>query len=299
MSYDTAKYYGNIVRDAAERISSCDDIYKVATALPYDMRAYFIQSRIAFSVLYMNIKDEKEIVAKVIKKFILSPEVDKYIITNPDLDKSKKFDFIENDCGDFFTLMETIKSDIIALDIISRPNEFEEDKVAWAVNLIADRIKPTPENQAAMKYSLETLFPIEQQESKADTQLENEEPKKSKTIKPKEDQALFEIKDDKQCVNLYHFLIDTKVLDGRTTLPAFLTAMVQANMSKITPNHLTRFRCAVARAKYAIRGDIDLWSRIACGSIGKTPSQALSGASNNGAWYEDLCKILPEHPIKK
>lgn len=92
---------------------------------------------------------------------------------------------------------------------------------------------------------------------------------------------------------------ETKVLDDRTSLQVFLDAIVHADMSMITPIHITRFRCAVQRTKWTVSGDVDLWARVACGSIGKTPSQALSGASNNAAWFEDLCEILPEYPIKK
>ena len=288
MSYDTAKYYGNIVRDAAKRISSYDDIYKVAAALPYDMRAYFIQSRLAFSVLYTNIKYEKEIVAKVIKKFILSPEVDQYIITNPDLDKSKKFDFIERGSGDFFSLMETIKSDIIALDIISRPNDFEEDKVAWAVNLIADRIKSTPENQAAMKYSLETLFPSDKNsETQPITRSEKEK-----------EQSKYTIANESLLLGILNYLRSTGVLDMDFPYHELASAVVNADISEIHPLLKDKFWSSLSHIKRCVKDQKKQWLRDACTSINIVPKQASKNNTNHKEWYEMLCDIVEKH-LKK
>ena len=47
MNYDCLKNYGVFVRNTAQHISRYDDIYKAASELPYDMRAYHMQSSFA------------------------------------------------------------------------------------------------------------------------------------------------------------------------------------------------------------------------------------------------------------
>ena len=301
--YEAAKEYGRTVRNTAKIISSHDDIYKAAVALPYDIRAYFVQSRTAFFVLYTNIQYEYEIVAQVIQDFILSKDIDQYILSNPDLVNSKKYDFIVKDCEDFFSIIENIKEDITALSIISHPKESGESKVTWAVNRITDRLKSTPENKAAWEYSIDTLFPVKQTDANNETQQSIKPGIKSSNentmLKSDEESILFEVKDDKQCVDVYNFLIDTKVLDERTSLSSFLSAITQADMSRITPKAKTRFRSAIARLKWAIKGDANLWARIACKSIGHTPSSAAGNSSNSGTWFDDLCALLPDNGTKK
>ena len=296
--YEAAIEYGKMLRNTAKIIAGHDDIYKAADTLPYDMRAYFLMSNTAFFILYPNIEYEHEIVAQVIQDFILSEDVDRYIISNPDLDKSKKYEFILKDREPFFSLMETIKEDITALTIISHSKDFGEDKVTWAVYRIADRLKSTPANEAAWYYSYDTLFPTNQKDEDNDQTTKNQEQDK-KTPKPDEEPILFEAKDDNQCVDVYHFLIDTKVLDKRTSLPSFLNAIAHADMSSITPKAKTKFRSTVARLKWAIKGDANLWARIACKSIGHTPSSAAGNSTNSGAWFDELCKLLPDNCIKK
>ncbi len=297
--YEAAIEYGKMVRNTAKVIADSDDIYKAADNLPYDMRAYFLMSSTAFFIVYPNIEYEHEIVAQVIQDFILSENIDQYIISNPDLDKSKKYEFILKNREDFFSMMENIKEDITALTIISHAKDFGEEKVTWAVYRIADRLKPTLANKAAWYYSYDTLFPTDQKDEVNSQTTKNQEQDK-KTLKPDEDSPLFETKDDKQCIDVYYFLIDTKVLDKCTTsLPSFLNAIAHADMSSITPKAKTRFRSAVARLKWAIKGDANLWARIACKSIGHTPSSAAGNSTNSGAWFDDLCKLLPDNGNKK
>lgn len=297
--YEAAIEYGKMLRNTANIISNHKNIYKAAAALPYDMRAYFVMSRTAFGILYPNIQYEFGTVAQVIHEFVLSQEIERYILLNPDLDESKKFEFIVNGCEDFYSVMATIKEDIIALSIISNPKESGEGKVTWAVKRVTDRLESTPGNKLAWKFSINTLFPMKKTEEKNDTQTsiqpEEDTLNNNKTPKAGEEPILFEVKNDKQCVDVYHFLIDTKVLDERTSLPLFLNAIAQADMSSITPRAKTRFRSAIARLKWAIKGDANLWARIACKSIGHTPSSAAGNSSNSGTWFDDLCKLLPDN----
>ena len=224
-------------------------------------------------------------------------------------DYDKEIEFMERGIGKAYSLLRQIQTILQAMAITAHPEDFTTEQLNFVMNSI---IRPITAETKENEYNLNTALEGLKEETEANQSVNSE--KNEEAIEQEKDERitepmeptrhdakpiLYEIKDYKQCSSVFEYLQETNVLDNRTKQIVFLNAITQADMSKITPNLITKFRCAVARLKWAVKGDADEWSRVACSSIGKTPSQALSGASNNAAWYEELCKILPEYPIKK
>ncbi len=285
MNYSAVKNYGKMLRKTAEHISSYDDIYKAAVTLPYDTRAYLVMSFSAFFELNLSIDSNKETISKVIKKYVLFPEIEQYILNNPNLDRSKEFDFIEKECGDFFSLMQNILIDIGALTIISHRDEYGEKDVTWAKEQIADRIKPTPENQAAFTFSVNTLFPKEQPNAQTD-------------IQPKKQQPKYTIGNEHLLLDIVNYLRSTGVLDRDFQYHELAIAVENADISKIQPLIKDKFWSSLSHIKRCVKSQKKEWLRDACASINIVPKQASKNNTNLKEWYEMLCDIV-EKGLKK
>ena len=287
MNYDSVKNYGDFVRRTAQHISRYDDIYKAAAALPYDMRSYLVMSFCAFFELNINIDDKEEIISKLIKKYILSPEIEKYITKNPDLDESMEFDFIEHDCGDFFGMMKNIQSDIAALTFLSDRDEYYENDVVWAKQQIADRIKATPVNYHAMAFSLNTLFPKEQS-------IPGSQPE----TKPEKKHAKYIIDNESLLQDILKYLRSTGVLDSDFQYHELAKAVVNADISTIQPILQDKFRSTLSHIKKCVKNQKKEWLRDTCASINIVPKEASKNNTNLGEWYEMLCDRV-KNQLKK
>lgn len=286
MNYDSAKEYGKMLRSIAKLISSCDDIYQAARVichplekgrLPFDMRAYFVMSRCAFVELYMNIQYSKEIVSKVIDTFIMNPMIDEHIHLNPDLDNSKEFDFVLKDCGDFFSVMQHIKTDINALKVIAHPKEYEEEQVRKAITeVIAPRIESTPENRAAMEYSLATLFSNTQDKSQ---QTEKNKPR-------------YTIADNDLLIDIFDYLKDTDVIPRNASVQRFMDMVENADASKFQFLKNWKFLSALYHVRDCIGEDKRAWARDISSSLGKKPKDLSKNNTNNDEWYEKLENLV-------
>ena len=308
MNYDFTKDYGKLVRMMAAEFNKGSDIYEAASVLPKYAEYNFVFSRLAYKELYEKFyPDNQDEVTFVIDNFVMSNSVATAFLEHIHADSSVAIEFIKRDIGDAYSMLRQIQQLLQGMAITSHPEDGTQELYEFTTNNI---IKPVVEeantNEEYIKAALASYIAQGSERIKVMEQENSSEQEKSKEMKVStghinqdKDPLLYQIKDYKQCVRLYEYLQETKVLDDRTSLQVFLDAIVHADMSMITPIHMTRFRCAVQRTKWTVTGDVDLWARVACGSIGKTPSQALSGASNNAAWFEDLCEILPEYPIKK
>ena len=307
MNYDFTKDYGKLVRVMAAEFNKGRDIYEAASVLPKYSDYHFVFSRLAYKELYEKFyPDNQDEVTFVIDNYVMSNSVATAFLEHLHADSGVAIEFIKREIGDAYSMLRQIQQLLQGMAITSHPEDGTHELYEFTINNI---IKPVVEEaNANEEYIKAALASYIAQGSKRinvikDDFTEQEKSQETKVttdhIKKDIDSILYQIKDYKQCVRLYEYLQETKVLDDRTSLQVFLDAIVHADMSMITPIHITRFRCAVQRTKWTVSGDVDLWARLACGSIGKTPSQALSGASNNAAWFEDLCEILPEYPIKK
>ena len=307
MGYTAVKEYGRWINVMATRFSECDNVFDGACSFLDLSEIHYIFSRLACHDLFANgiYPRNQKVVTFLYDTFVFSDVVKKVFLSKPYSNQDLEIDFIKRDIDDAYRLLCHAQELLMAITITAYPDRFEESRVEEAISVINSVNAKTNENAAKFNFAFTKLEAKEARNKAIEKAEAAKLEQNGKIAKPAEsnpqrtEPVLYEIKDYQQCISLYEYLQKTKVLDDRTTLTAFLEAIVQADMSRITPNLLTKFRCAVARTKWAIKGDVDEWSRIACGSIGMTPSQALSGASNNGAWYEDLCKILPEYPIKK
>ncbi len=282
--YEAAKEYGIMVRDTAKIIADHDDIYKAAAAMPYDVRAYFVMSRTAFFILYSNIQYEYKIVAQVIQDFILSKEVDQYILSNPDLDKSKKYDFIVKDCEDFFSIMETIKDDITALSIIARPRETEESQVKWAVKQVTDRLESTPENKAAWGFSIDTLFPIEKTDDNHKTQKRTHSENDIEIQEEKE----YHIVAEKPLFEIYNYLKQTKEISGDTDFLIFKKVVESADATLIKPKTKWKYNAALSLARECIKEESIAWTRDVCSSLKIASNKLTKNIDKESLWYKEL-----------
>lgn len=279
MNYDSVKKYGEFVRKTAHHISTFDDIYKAAAALPYDMRSYLVMSYVAFFELNLNIDNNEEVISKLIIKYILSPEIDKYIVNNQALDQSMEFDFIEHDCGDFFGIMKNIQIDIAALTYVSNRNEYDEKDVAWAKKQIANRIELTPETYSAMSYSLRTLFQKEQPQVHSDVQPDEQLEKT---------QSKYTIENETLLLDILNYLRSTGVLEKDYPYHVLAEAVVNADISKIQPILQDKFRSSLSHIQKCVKTQKKEWLRDVCASINIVPKEASKNNTNLGEWYEML-----------
>ena len=280
MNFDSSKNYGKAIKQAAIIISSYDDIYAAAAVMPLTLNAYFVLSRLAFWELYVNIEHNKDIMSKVIDTYILSAEAETHIFNNPDLDKSKEFEFIEHEQGNFFGLMQNIKVDLFTMNVLAHPLEYDKKMVECAMNeVLIPRIKNSPENQAAMEYCLNTLY------AKKQRQAQKEKEK-------------YTIKNDALLVDIFQYLQSTGVIDETITLQILCSAIENGDFSGIRPTIKNKFESSLTHIKECLRTQKKKWLRAACSSINLTPQKASHNSSNLGEWYYTLCEIESKH-IKK
>ena len=281
MNFDCTKDYGDMIREAVEAISSFNDIYKAAESLSYDMRHYLLASRLAFAELYMMIEHQKEIVSRVIDKYVLSFEVDKYIFNNPHLEASdaNHFAFIEHDCGDFFDLIQNIKLDLFLLDVIAHPSDYDEKTVSKAVYEIVRRIEPTLEMQNATKSCLESL----RNEAMYKQQDNNKEV--NNVVKKENKYAIIH---EKRLFVIYDYLTETKVVSNDITFPTFRNVIETADASLIKPKTKWKYNAALSLARECITGDTLAWTREVCASLNIASNGLTQNIDKLAKWYKEL-----------
>ena len=280
MNYDCLKNYGVFVRNTAQHISRYDDIYKAASELPYDMRAYHMQSSFACTEICATIEHRPETVSKVIDKYVLSPEIDKYIVNNSIFDASMDFDFIEHDCGNFFDLMQHIKFDIAALKAIAHPSEYDKDYLITALERIAERIKPTPENQAAMMWCYSTLI--------NDARNSHGDQEKDAHVEKK-----YEITAEKPLFEIFDYLKKTKVIiSNDITFHTFRHVVESADASLIQPKTKWKYNVALTFARECIKGESEAWTKDVCASLKIKSNGLTKNIDKDSLWYEELVKLF-------
>lgn len=277
MNYDCLKNYGKFVRNTAHHISSYDDIYKAALELPYDMRAYLLQSTFAFTEVIATIEHSPETVSKVIDKYVMSPEIDQLIVNNSVFDKSMEFDFIEHDCGAFWGIIQNIKLDVTALRVIAHPSEHSKECVVTALKDIAARIKPTPENHAAYTWSYTTLI-SEFQKNQEAHKKEIQEDKKYIIIAEKQ---LFEI---------YNFLKESKEISRDIEYETFKRVIESADASLIKPKTKWKYNAALSLARECIKDSSLEWTREICTSLKIGSNGLTQNIKKMSEWYIELEK---------
>ena len=280
MNYDCLKNYGVFVRNTAQHVSRYDDIYKAASELPYDMRVYHMQSSLACTEICATIEHRPEIVSKVIDKYVLSPEIDKHIVNNSIFDASMEFDFIEHDCGNFFDLMQHIKFDIAALKAIAYPSEHDKDYLITALERIAERIKPTPENQTAMMWCYSTLIKNAQNSSGIQKKDVHEETK-------------YVIAAEKPLFEIFDYLKKTEVIiSNDITFPVFRSVVESANASLIHPKIKWKYHVALTFARECITGGAEAWTKDICSSLKIKSNGLTKNIDKDSLWYKELVKLF-------
>lgn len=280
MNFDCTKNYGDMIREAVEAISSFDDIYKAAASLSYDMRHYLLASRLAFAELYMMIEHHKEIVSKVIDKYVLSFDVDKHIFNNPHLEATdaNHFAFIEHDCGNFFDLVQNIKLDLFLLNVIAHPSDYDEKTVSKAVYEIVGRIEPTPEMQNATKSSLESLRNEAMYKQQEDNKEVNYGAKKV---------GKYAIIHEKRLFVIYDYLKETKVVND-ITFSTFRNVIETADASLIKPKTKWKYNAALSFSRECITGDTLAWTRDVCASLNIASNGLTQNIDKLAKWYKEL-----------
>jgi len=317
MNYDYTKKYGELVKKMAAEFNEGRDIYEAASALTKYAELNFAYSRYAYRELYDKFYPEKqETVTFVIDKYVMSDAVATAFLENLYADYKEENRFIERNIGDAYSLLRQIQNLMQGMAITSHPEDGSEELYKFAIDkIIKPVVKEAYENEDYIESILrshesdnckETIHSDSEHEQGNHGTKVSDEPSEgpskekrnnSKSTKSETESVVFQVKDENQCATVYKFLKNTAAIDGVTSFNEFLDAVEKADMSGITPGTLTKFRSAVARMKWMIKGDVDLWSKNACGSIGKTPSQAASNSTNTGKWFEDLCEIIPEDVI--
>ena len=305
LNYDSLKNYGKFVRRTALHISSYLDIYKAALDLPDAMLAYFPLSRLAFAEVCLAIQEDQLTVSKVIDKYIMSPQIDQYIINNPCFDEKMKFDFIEHDCGEFYDLIQMITYDIDTLKVLAHPLEYKEERVYQATHAIAERVEPTPENEEATKYCIETLKhkkqpseqpseqrseqPSEQASERVSEQVSeqaSEQPTSQPEVHIDNEQPKYIISNDRLLHDILKYLHSTGVLDETVTVQKFFTAVENADISGIHPIVKEKFWSSLSPTKVCIKTKRAEWLRDICASINIVPKTASRNNTNNNDRYD-------------
>ena len=322
MNYTFTKQYGKIVRKMAAEFNKGRDIFEAASALDKYAKYNFAYSRYAYRELYGRFyPDNQKAVTYVIDRYVMSNEVATAFLENLYVDQDEEIEFIKREIGDVYSLLRQIQNLLQGMAITAHPEDGSEELYHFTMNNIVKKVvNEAIENEeeidsfmTSTKLEFDHLFSEQLEESHdaiirdepegimaGDLKQEKQElPHRVEQVMDNTESPHFQIKDEHQCATVYKFLKTTAAIDKDNSFTDFLDAIGRADMSKIIPGTITKFRSAVARMKWVVKGDVDLWSKLACQSIGKTPSQAASNSTNTGKWFEDLCEIIPEGTIIK
>lgn len=302
MNYDATKKLGFLMNAIATHMLSNDDVYQAVATLPRECFEYYSISAKAFIEISATIEHELDLAAHLVDKYIMTEETTNFFPWHLILDGRAKSDFIDKDLGDEFALLSRVSIDILSMDSITHPDKYEKGYLAVA----CDEFKVRLENSGIDNPNLKLLINYIDEKKKSldsagdiqeDIQKGNKKGIK-KDIKRDEDKQ-FEIKDDYQCLAVLHYLKDTGVLDEHTQLSLFVESITAADMSRIKPLLIDKYRMAVARMVSMIKHKPYKWQKLACASLGVDASYALGNVTKNAEWDEGLCKILPKVRGKK
>lgn len=281
MNYDATKDLGSLINAIATHMLSNDDVYQAAATLPRKCFEYYDISEKAFIEISATIEHELDLAAHLVDKYIMTEETMNYFPWHLILDGRAKSDFIDKNLGDEFALLSRISIDIASMDSITHPEKYDKGFLAVAY----DEFKVRLENSGIDNPNMKLLINYIDEKKEILVGAAN--------IQEDEDKK-FEIKDDNQCLDVLNYLKDTGVLDERTPLSLFVESIAAADMSRIKPVLIDKYRMAVARMVSMIKNKPYKWQKLACASLGTNASNALGNVSKNAEWDEGLCKILPK-----
>ena len=286
MNYTSTKKIGETIREICSMLNNSANPIEVAKRLPCTVSEYIVDTRFAFLEISAGIKMHKELVIQVIDKYVSNDEVRKVLFTHPFFkSEESRIDYIDENVGPEYCLIQKMRCDYIALDVIAHPEFYKEEEYKEAaMNYIESETAPTKENCLAFDWSLIDIH------NKKQLETQQEQPvTKSKYTIGKEDMML-EFLD----------LLKSEVIDEHTKISTFVNALECADVSTIIvkPKKITKFRTSLSQIKNCIKTDQVEWLRDVCASINVTPHKASSNNVNTNDWYEKLQEIVEKH-IKK
>ena len=290
MDYKCTKKYGILIRNIASLLCESDDSYYVARNLPCSVAEYYIDSRLAFTELYSNISQSLDIVKKVIDKFILNENVSRTFNNHPIFKEDLEFDFICQDLGDEYGLLQNIRIDLIALSALAHPDDYEKEFVQTAINeVICYRIQNTEEHIAAFRASLKIV------ENKLKTQQAQYQPTNKNEITDKNTQLKYTIGNNNLLIAIFEYIRESNVIPEDASLQRFMEMAEKADASNFKFLVKWKFINALYNVKECIKGNKRTWARDISSSLGIKPKELSKDGTNNGEWYEKLRKLVAKH----
>lgn len=286
MNYSSTKKIGETIREICSMLNNSNNPIEVAKRLPCTVSEYIVDTRFAFLEISAGLKMHKELVIQVIDKYVSKNQVREVLFTHPFFkSEDSRIDYIDENVGPEYCLMQKMRCDYVALDVIAHPECYKEEEYEEAaMNYIESETTPTKENCLAFDWSLMDIY------NKKQIEAQQEQPvTKSKYTIGKEEMMLE-----------FFDLLKSEVIDEDTNISTFVNAIEFADVSTIIvkPKKITKFRTSLSQIKYCIKTDQREWLRDVCASINITPHKASSNNLNTNDWYEKLQEIVEKY-IKK
>ncbi|MBQ9821961.1 MAG: hypothetical protein IJM58_07535 [Muribaculaceae bacterium] len=277
MNYDSTKQYGTMVRDVSAMILSTDDIFKAAEQIPFNMLDYFFVSRLAFAELYISIEHRYSIVRKIISDYVLNDDVIKAASQFPLNSDENELEFIKRDLGNQLGILGLMFTDIIALEVISQPENYNEAMINVAVK---DVIYPRIENTEHNKLLFEMAYnQIKQQSQESVSSF-----------------PIYHIGNEELLLHIYKFMREEDVITDEVNLQTFIHMVEMAKANIITPKKKTMFYLSLGTIKNCVVGDRKAWFKQICNSIGIEPTGATKGKPSYDQWCSELQKLVSKYP---
>ena len=290
MDYKYTKKYGNLIRIIASLLCESDDSYYVARNLPCSVAEYYIASRLAFTELYSNINRSLNIVQKVIDKFIFNETVSKAFNNHPLFKEDLEFDFICQDLGDEYGLLQNIRIDLIALSALAHPDDYGEEFVQTAINeVICYRIQNTEEHIAAFRASLKIV------ENKIKAQQAQNQPTIQNNTTDKNTDPEYPIANNNLLIAIFEYIKESDVIPEDASLQRFMEMVEKADASNFKFLVKWKFINALHNVKECIKGNKRKWARDISSTLGIKPKELSKDGTNNGEWYEKLRNLVAKH----
>ena len=282
MNYTSTKETGAIIKKICSLFNRYDPI-DVAKNLPCTVSEYIVATRFAFFEIKTGLRMHKELLIQVIDKYVSSEEVRKVLFTHPFFkNEETRMDFIDANVDNQFCLMQKMRCDYIALDLLAHPECYDLDKHEELVkNYIEAEIALTQENCIAFDLSLKHVSMFRNQSK----------------INEEETQPKYIIGIESLLLDIRNLLIENDIIDESNSITSFTSAIEKADVSTIIlkANKKTKFRCSLSPLSKCIKFDKRKWLREACASIDCVPSTAAANVSNEDKWYSQLRKIVKKH----
>lgn len=282
MNYDATKYLGYLLDLTAKHMLSNEDVYQAAATLPRKSFEYIGILTDAIIEFYFAVLHEPDYAVHLADNYIMTEASKKFYPWKPAFDKKASFDFLDNNLGNVYSLLRGMSVDYGAICGLAHPELQDEGFISFAHEHFQELIRNSEKKDHP---NMKKIFSFLKE--KEDDVVSSSEQQKKK-------EELFEIKDNNQCVAVLDYLKRTGVLDDRTLLPLFTDSIAKADMSRIQPVLIDKFRMSVARMVSMIKNKPYKWQKLACASLGTTASRALGNVSKNSEWDDGLCEILPK-----